>query len=327
MQARPFLPRFQAAEPWQVRMYTARAAAVLGAHPVLRALSSDANPNVREAAIEGLARVVGHAADADYRTALEADDSQFVITAASALAGTPARDPAIAALLRALARLTAADRDTLRDARVAVLDRLKELGGREQADALRPYLRDTDPTVAELAAQLLSSWSGESVAPMPVPRALADPAITEAELDRLAKTTVRVRMKGLGAFELRLLPEWAPVSCATFARLAGSGYYTGLTFHRVVPDFVVQGGSPGANEYAGATRYLRDEVGRVSQDRGTLGISTRGRDTGDAQIYINLVDNPRLDHDYTVFAQVVRGMDVVDRILEGDTIEGIDLLR
>jgi cyclophilin family peptidyl-prolyl cis-trans isomerase len=58
-----------------------------------------------------------------------------------------------------------------------------------------------------------------------------------------------------------------------------------------------------------------------------LGISTRGRDTGDCQIFINLVDNYRLDHNYTVFARVVEGMDTVDRILEGDVMESVEIIR
>jgi cyclophilin family peptidyl-prolyl cis-trans isomerase len=61
--------------------------------------------------------------------------------------------------------------------------------------------------------------------------------------------------------------------------------------------------------------------------RGAVGISTRGRDTGDAQIFIDLVDNPRLNHDYTVFAQALNGLDVVDQILEGDVIETIEIVR
>jgi cyclophilin family peptidyl-prolyl cis-trans isomerase len=106
---------------------------------------------------------------------------------------------------------------------------------------------------------------------------------------------------------------------------ARQGYYDGLDMHRVVPNFVVQGGSPGANEYAGDGAFMRDELGLVSNVRGTLGVSTRGRDTGDAQFFINLLDNPRLDHDYTVFAQVAAGMDVVDRLLEGDVIERVEV--
>ena len=109
-------------------------------------------------------------------------------------------------------------------------------------------------------------------------------------------------------------------------QLARQGYYNGLTFHRVVPTFVLQGGSPGANEYAGDGQFTRDEVGLRSNARGTIGLSTRGRNTGDMQFYVNLLDNPRLDHEFTVFGEITSGMDVMDRVLEGDVIARIDVL-
>ena len=73
----------------------------------------------------------------------------------------------------------------------------------------------------------------------------------------------------------------------------------------------------------GLSQYLRDELGTVPHLRGTVGMSTRGHDTGDAQWFVNLKDNVRLDRDYTVFAEVVEGMDVVDAVLEGDLIARI----
>jgi cyclophilin family peptidyl-prolyl cis-trans isomerase len=97
-------------------------------------------------------------------------------------------------------------------------------------------------------------------------------------------------------------------------------YYEGLTIHRIVPNFVIQAGSPGANEYAGHKDYMRDEIG-LKNTRGTVGLSTRGRNTADAQFFINLVDNRRLDGDYTVFGHVLPAdMPVVDRIQEGDVM-------
>lgn len=71
---------------------------------------------------------------------------------------------------------------------------------------------------------------------------------------------------------------------------------------------------------------MRDELGLASNVRGSVGVSTRGRDTGDAQWYINLVDNARYDHNYTVFANVISGMEVVDGILEGDAIEEVRIV-
>ena len=90
---------------------------------------------------------------------------------------------------------------------------------------------------------------------------------------------------------------------------------------------MLQGGSPGANEFEGTPEYIRDEVGLASHERGTLGISTRSRDTGDSQIFINLVDNYRLDHNYTVFARIVDGMENVDRIQQGDVMVTVEIVR
>jgi cyclophilin family peptidyl-prolyl cis-trans isomerase len=324
--ARPYLTRFLAGEPWQSRMYGARAAAQVGDLNALRRLAGDANDNVREAAIVGLSSTAGHEADPVYVAALAAKDFQLVRTAAAALTGSPGRAAGVPALLAALGRLTALDADPSRDPRVALLERLEELGSREDAEALRPYLTDVDPRVADLAARILSTWTGSAVAAAPRPRAMAGPALTERDLQRLAKTMVRVTMTGGGQFDVKPLVDLAPVSAASFVNRAARGYYTGLTFHRVLPNFLIQGGSPGANEYMGDSRFMIDEPGRPSQVRGTVGTSTRGRDTGDGQLYVNLVDTPRLDHGYTIFGEVVRGMDVVDRILEGDAMKKVEVV-
>jgi cyclophilin family peptidyl-prolyl cis-trans isomerase len=205
--------------------------------------------------------------------------------------------------------------------------RIQQLGGRGDASRLTGYLTDFDAAVADRAARILRGW-GMSDA-VPEPRALPAVPVSLREVARLRDARVRITMaprSGGGSFELRLFVDEAPATIARFITLARRGYYNGLTFHRVATNFVIQGGSPGANEYVGADRFMRDELGLRSHTRGTLGISTRGRDTGDAQIFVNLIDNFRLDHDYTVFAEVVRGMDVVDDVLEGDVIARIDVL-
>ena len=144
---------------------------------------------------------------------------------------------------------------------------------------------------------------------------------------KLLKDRSQEKRRRIEAAALALFTTQAPAAVLRFAHLAESGYYNGLTFHRVVPNFVIQGGSPGANEYIGDATFMRDELGQWPHVRGAVGISTRGRDTGDAQIFIDLVDNPRLDHQYTVFAHVLNGMDIVDAILEGDVIEKVEIVR
>ena len=133
-------------------------------------------------------------------------------------------------------------------------------------------------------------------------------------------------MAGLGDIVIALRPDLAATNADRFARLASQGYFDGLTFHRVEPNFVIQGGSPHANEYAGDGPYSRDEISAQPHWRGTVGLSTRGRDTGDAQIFINLADNVRLDFNYTIYGVVVEGMEVVDAIQEGAVIETAEVL-
>jgi cyclophilin family peptidyl-prolyl cis-trans isomerase len=324
---RGLLARAAADDTWQVRMYAARAAAELGDAARLLTLAHDRDDNVREAAVQGLVRVRGPAAAAVYTDQLRRGDYQLVMTAAAALAGTPDRGPATAALLAALARITRERRETSRDARVALLERIAELGDPVQAPLLEPWLADFDSVVAARAAGVIGRWTGREPAIAPVPLPDAEPSLAAALA--LRGRRLRVIMSptaGSGVFEIELLPELAPATVARVAQLAEEGWYDGLTFHRVVPNFVIQGGSPGANEYAGDGPYLRDEVGPLPHERGTLGISTRGRDTGDAQVFVNLVDNPRLDFNYTVWGRVVAGMSVVDGILEGDVMARVRLV-
>ena len=271
-------------EPWQLRMHAAQPAGSLRDRDTLRQLARDSHPNVRTAAIEQLAAMKNDA-DADVMiAALSADDYQLVMTAARALKGR-AHPDAVSALRAAFDRLSARKSDTARDPLTAIRDTLAAGG--------------VDVTVPS---------SSPKAAPF-----------SQRELADLLARPLRaiITMESGGTIELELLTGEAPATVARFVRLVQLGVYDRLTFHRVEPNFVIQGGSPGANEYAGHDPYVRDEVGLVSHERGTVGISTRGHDTGDAQIFVNLVDNFRLDHRYTVFARVVRGMQVVDQVVEG----------
>jgi cyclophilin family peptidyl-prolyl cis-trans isomerase len=128
-------------------------------------------------------------------------------------------------------------------------------------------------------------------------------------------------MRGGRALTIRLYAELAPTTVARFVAQVNGGEWNGRTFHRVEPGFVVQGGSPAANEYAGAAAFTRDELSSLSHVRGTIGISTRGPDTGDGQIFINLVDNARLDFAYTVLGSITGNAAPIDDIVEGEVIE------
>ena len=307
-----------------VRAWAAQAAGQAGDVEVLNDLSGDEDPNVREAALRGLGAVGGGGGRDRYLAALESDDPQLVITATRLLIKHAAAETPLSALLAPLARFTAARRETERDVRVALLEGIRTVGG-SSSDDLTPYLADFDPVVADLAAALLTESTGvaHEAAPRRLPRA---PTPDAARLRVLTSTHVRLRMAGLGDIVIALRPDLAATNADRFARLAREGYFDGLTFHRVVPNFVIQGGSPHANEYAGDGPYSRDEISDQPHWRGTVGLSTRGRDTGDAQIFINLVDNVRLDFNYTIFGEVVEGIEIVDAVQEGAVMERAEVI-
>lgn len=320
---RTLLPRFVGHPTWQVRVYAARAAGATSATEALVRLGSDAHDNVREAALEELARLKRPEALAVAYDALTRPDYQLVMTAARALAAETERPKAAKALSIALLRLALEGKDTSRDPRVAILTTLAEIGSTSDVDAVTPFLSDWDARVAEAAAKAITKWTGQPKEATPRPRPTQPPDL--AVLAKARTQRLRITMARGGVIDMRLLADEAPATVARVAALAAKGHYNGLTFHRVEPTFVLQGGSPGANEFMGDGPYMRDEPG-VAHNRGTIGISTRGRDTGDAQIFVNLIDSPRLDHAYTVFAVVERGMDVADTVLEGDVMAKVEFV-
>ncbi|MEO8500487.1 MAG: peptidylprolyl isomerase [Vicinamibacteria bacterium] len=316
--ARARLPTFRDDPAWLVRAYAASAAKLLGDEPTLSTLALDMNPNVAAAAMTSAREALN---------ALTSDHSGLLLAAAERLKGAPELKIAAPRIPGTLQRLTQDGRVTVRDPRVRLIELLGEAGDTSAIEKLRPLLSDRDPEIASLVAKVLTRSTGKSVEPKSR-RYVPEPFPAEAALRSLAGARAIVSMKDLGSFTVALLPDEAPAAVATFAALAEKGAYNGLTFHRIVPNFVLQGGSPGADEFDALTpQFMRDELGFANNERGTLGISTRGHDTGDGQLYVNLIDNWRLDHIYTVFARVIEGMDVVDKILEGDVIEGVRIER
>lgn len=325
--AAPLAARAASAPRWQERAYAARAAAVMDLRPLLFRLAGDPDPNVREAAVSGLAQRVKHGADSTYIAALGSTGYQAVLAAAEALAGTPDTAAVLPAVLSTLDRLTARRSENARDPRLALLRRIGELGNAGTAPRLERYVADFDTTVAATAAGLISRWTGRTVEPRPEPLPLRSERLADVLLTRDLRFRVTMApASGGGTFVVRVFTSEAPATAAHLVRLARTGYYNGLALHRVEPNFVVQGGGPGETEYIGDSVFMRDELGRTTHARGTVGISSRGRDTGDAQWFINLADNPLLDHEYTVFGEIVSGRAVAERIVEGDRMARVEVL-
>jgi peptidyl-prolyl cis-trans isomerase B (cyclophilin B) len=127
-----------------------------------------------------------------------------------------------------------------------------------------------------------------------------------------------------GPIKLELYPDKAPLTVANFVNLARRGFYDGLNFHRVIADFMVQGGCPEGSGRGGPGYRFEDETGNgVRHERGVLSMANAGPDTNGSQFFITHVATPWLDGKHTVFGKVVEGLDVVDAIRQGDAIKSI----
>jgi len=144
-----------------------------------------------------------------------------------------------------------------------------------------------------------------------------------SSLERYAVNPYALLMTNRGQIEMELYFDVAPLTVINFIELARSGFYDGLAFHRVVPNFVVQGGDPRGDGWGGPDYYIRCEYSQELYKRGTVGIATSGKDTGGSQFFITHSPQPRLEARYTVFGQVLEGMDIVDQLARGDIIEQV----
>jgi cyclophilin family peptidyl-prolyl cis-trans isomerase len=126
-----------------------------------------------------------------------------------------------------------------------------------------------------------------------------------------------------GAIEIELAVLDAPLTVANFMTLARKGFYNGIAFHRIVPDFVVQGGDPRGDGEGGPGHTIRDELNQRPYLRGIVGMALDWKDTGGSQFFITHSPQPHLDARYTVFGHVVAGMEVVDRLVPWDVIRSV----
>ena len=129
-----------------------------------------------------------------------------------------------------------------------------------------------------------------------------------------------------GPIRVEMLPDQAPLTVANFVNLARRGFYDGLGFHRVIADFMVQGGCPEGSGRGGPGYRFEDETGNgVRHERGVLSMANAGPNTNGSQFFITHVATPWLDGKHTVFGKVVEGLDVVDAIAQGDAIHSVKI--
>jgi len=129
-----------------------------------------------------------------------------------------------------------------------------------------------------------------------------------------------------GPIKLELYPDKAPLTVANFVNLARRGFYDGLNFHRVIADFMIQGGCPEGSGRGGPGYRFEDEANNgIGHERGVLSMANAGPNTNGSQFFITHVATPWLDGKHTVFGKVVEGLDVVDAVRQGDTIKSVKI--
>ncbi|HEY3119565.1 MAG TPA: HEAT repeat domain-containing protein [Vicinamibacteria bacterium] len=295
---------------------------------ILQGMLKESDPRVLPAVLEALRKAQGADVLPILREHLAHPDFAVRAAAAEGLAALKATGESAA--LAAAYRRSLPDTDV--DARLALVAALA-LQKDERARATLKSAAAEDPArvVRERASAALRAM-GEEVpppGPEPIDRPHLDYRLALAPYEPVGGTAVftpRVFIHTrYGKIEIHLNVVEAPLYSAYFQELARRGFYDGLTFHRVVPNFVIQGGDPRADGNGGPGYTLRDEVGEKPYGRGAVGIALSGKDTGGSQFFITHVPTPHLDGGYTIIGQVVSGMDVVDKIRIGDVIEKVEV--
>jgi cyclophilin family peptidyl-prolyl cis-trans isomerase/HEAT repeat protein len=320
---------------------------------ILSGLDPDPHWTVRAELAEVLATLPPDMALGRLRAMLDDEDKRVVPAVLSAL--TRLRAPGLGEIL--LARVKDSDpairetaarhlgmlkvpggADALRDAyqagrgdssygpRAAALVGLAAYGA-EAVETLKAALQDPDWAVRLRAAQLLAALEpggghAHAIRPAPGdppgrsddPLMVAPPNSPHAFIET-AKGTIEIELAVLDA----------PQTARNFMNLARKGFFNGLAIHRVVPNFVVQDGDPRGDGNGGPGYSIRDELNDRPYLRGTVGMALSWRDTGGSQFFITHSPQPHLDGRYTVFAHVVSGMEIVDRIQQGDVIQRIQI--
>jgi len=318
---------------WWVRAALAAALGDIGDEMsvgILHAMLRDEDPRVLPSVLSALRSARGKDALDTLLRHLEHSDLGVRVAAADEIAslGAPsASPPLLAAWRRGLG-----DGAGELEARLAAVRALAARGDDAARTGLLEIAR-ADPARAVRARAVLALRELGAEAPDPGPQAVLRPTLDYREAMApfdpradVALYTPRAFLRTRhGTIEIHLDVVESPLTAASFIDLARQGFYDGLVFHRVEPGFVVQGGCPRGDGNGGPGHALRCEITRRPYGRGAVGMALSGKDTGGSQFFITLSPQPHLDGGFTLFGQVVAGMEAVDRIRPGDVIERVEV--
>ena len=267
------------------------------------------DPRVKVAALEVLGETKSQISIEKVRTQLLNADP--VVAAYAASAAAKLGDKQSIATIRGLAMKAM----TQVDIAPTVAEALSMLDAKEAIPDLEQWLTSTNSTIRTSAASALSRLKGTPVLAVRVER--AEDKSKPPNLPKEAHLIVKTEK---GEFDVKLFTQDAPLTALNMYTLARKNFFKGLTFHRVVPDFVAQGGDPRGDGEGGPGYTVRCEVNHRVYARGVVGMALSGKDTGGSQVFVTAAPQPHLDGKYTAFGEVVKGQEVVDALLEGDKI-------
>jgi cyclophilin family peptidyl-prolyl cis-trans isomerase/HEAT repeat protein len=256
------------------------------------------------------------------RKHLKESDVVIRATAAGLLGDRPPDETNARALIAALP-VALADAQ-LNDAALAILDALGKQKSAQATEAIKTALNSNDHLIRRKAVAVLkANGAGDFSSRIGTVQTRNRATDYERAFARIGKRFSAIVTTTRGSFTIELLPEEAPLNVDNFIQLAKRRYFNGITIHRVVPNFVIQDGDPRGDGNGGPGYQIRCEINEVPYKRGAVGMALSGKDTGGSQWFITHSPQPHLDGGYTVFGNVVAGMDVVDSIARGDVIRSI----
>jgi len=309
---------FESAEPWRWRAAAAAAAKLDG--DLEKQAATHGEPSVRLAWLSGLERTRVSELRDKLLTLIEKDTDPAVRTQALSLMRSAGVAPDVDDLV---GLYTAWKRDVMPDARAeALVSALAtSKAAEERAGIITLGLADPDPAVAAMVV------NGARSLDLPVTLPGREPRHGRLWYDKLASWVEVPRwldvMTDRGTFRIRLDLEAAPLTSREIWDLASGGFYDGLGFHRVVPNFVVQGGDPRGDGWGGPGFVLPDEPSLQPFDSWRVGVATSGPETGGCQLFFTLLPADHLTGHYTNIGEVVAGREVLTTLRVGDTIQSI----
>jgi cyclophilin family peptidyl-prolyl cis-trans isomerase/HEAT repeat protein len=330
------LTQWAASPDWRLRAAVASAAgdSVDRAFAISRTLplTRDPDPRVREAAYAAIAPLPSMAIEDSVHAVLITGlgDPDFYVRAV--VIGALADRPTAADLSPVLTSYSQAVRDSANDARLAAIQYVATLWKKDSTSlnaTWQTYLAQmpvpSDP-LERAAGKGIPGWTKwQAVGARPRSPAWYEVLVRDFVMPIHAGKTVNATINTVrGPIQLELFGSDAPITVGNFLSLARSGYYRNTRFHRVVPNFVAQDGDPRDDGNGGPGYAIRDEMNRRRYERGAVGMALSGPDTGGSQYFITHSPQPHLDGHYTVFGRVVRGYDVLDKIVQGDLITRVD---